>query len=112
MDLPVSRRQRARDVEQRVLNCDPERGVRPDPEAPRDTPAGVGAVLDQGDTTDSMSHIRCLDADGSDGWDVICTYFGSTMGERMKAGYRIGPNSEISGGGSVPEDMPLGTSPY
>jgi hypothetical protein len=91
------------------LECEPEKGEQPNPEAPRQSPAGLAALLD--DESDQVSDVRCTEADGSDGWDVVCTYFDARMGERMKSGYRWGPSSSIIGGGAVPENMPLPAAP-
>lgn len=96
------------DVEQR-LECEPNEGVQPDPEAPRQSPAGLAALLDE--ESDQVSDVRCVEADGSDGYDVVCTYFDARMGEHMKSGYRWGPESSIIGGGSVPANMPLPAAP-
>ena len=96
------------DVEQR-LECESEQGVQPDPDAPRQSPAGLAALLDE--ESDQVSDVRCVEADGSDGYDVVCTYFDARMGDRMKSGYRWGPESSIIGGGSVPADMSLPPAP-
>jgi hypothetical protein len=96
------------DVEQR-FECEPDGGVQPDPEAARQSPAGLAALLDE--ESDQVSDVRCVEADGSDGYDVVCTYFDARMGEHMKSGYRWGPESSIIGGGSVPANMPLPAAP-
>jgi hypothetical protein len=98
----------ADDEEELLLDCKPEDGEQPDPEAPLQSAAGVAALLDR--ESDQVSEVRCIEADRSDGYDVICTYFDARMGERMKTGYRWGPNSTISGGGAVPADMALPAS--
>jgi hypothetical protein len=95
--------------EERLLECEPEKGVQPDPEAPRQSPAGLAALLDQ--ESDQVSDVSCVEADGSDGYDVVCTYFDARIGGRMKSGYRWGPESSIIGGGSVPADMSLPPAP-
>jgi hypothetical protein len=89
---------------ERPLDCEPEEGEQPDPQAPLQSAAGLAALLAR---ERSVSDVRCVEADGSDGWDFICTYFDATMGERMKLAYRVGPGSAITGSGSVPEGMPL-----
>jgi hypothetical protein len=91
------------------LECEPEKGEQANPEAPRQSPAGLAALLDQ--ESDQVSDVRCVEADGSDGYDVVCTFFDARMGERMKSGYRWGPSSSIIGGGAVPENMPLPAAP-
>jgi hypothetical protein len=91
------------------LDCVPEQGVKPDAGAPEQTPAALAALLDG--ESDQVSDVRCFDADGSDGWDVVCTYFDARLGERMKSGYRWGPNSAIMSGGSVPANMHLPAAP-
>jgi hypothetical protein len=91
------------------LDCEPERGDQGNPEAPLQTPAGLAAHLAQ--ESDQVSDVRCIEADGSDGWDMICTYFDARLGERMKSGYRFGPNSALMSGGAVPEAMPLPAAP-
>jgi hypothetical protein len=92
------------DDEQRLLDCEREKGVQPDPEAPLQSAAGLAALLAR---ERSVSDVRCFEADGHDGWDVVCTYFDASLGERMKLAYQVGPGSAISGSGSVPEGMPL-----
>ncbi len=91
------------------LECEPDEGVQPDPGAPRQSPAGLAALLDE--ESDQVSDVRCVEADRSDGYDVVCTYFDARMGEHMKSGYRSGPESSIIGGGSVPANMPLPAAP-
>jgi hypothetical protein len=91
------------------LDCEPERGDEGDPEAPFESPAGLAAHLAQED--DQISDVRCIEAEGSDGWDMICTYSDGRLGERMKSGFRFGPNSTLMSGGAVPEAMPLPAAP-
>jgi hypothetical protein len=91
--------------EERRLECKPERGVRPDPDAPAQSLAGLAALLER--EASSASDVRCFEGHAGDGWDAICTYFDATMGERMKLGFQVGPGAAITGGGSVPEEMPL-----
>jgi hypothetical protein len=77
------------DEEKRLLDCRPEQGERPDLDAPLESPAGLAAHLAQ--ESDQVSAVRCFEANKSDGWDLICTYFDPRTDERMKSGYRIGP---------------------
>jgi hypothetical protein len=79
-------------------------GQRPAQDAVAPASFRVGGVLAR---ERSVSKVRCFEGSASAGWDVICTYFDSTMGERMKLGYRVGPGSAISSSGSVPAGMPL-----
>jgi hypothetical protein len=91
--------------EERQLDCKPEKGVRPDSDAPVQSLAGLAALLAR--ESSGASEVRCFEGNGGDGWDVICTYFDATMGERMKLGFRVGPGAAITGSGSVPEETPL-----
>jgi hypothetical protein len=91
--------------EERQLDCKPEKGVRPDSDAPVQSVAGLAALLAR--ESSGSSDVRCFEGNAGDGWDVICTYFDGSMGERMKLGFRVGPGAAITGSGSVPEETPL-----
>jgi len=93
---------------EQVFDCTPEEGEQPDADAPAQSPAGLAAQLDQ---ESEVSDVRCFEAEASDGWDVICTYFDTRLGERMKSGYRWGPNSTVMSGGSVPAGSSLPPAP-
>jgi hypothetical protein len=91
--------------DERLLECKPEKGTKPDPNAPMQSTAGLAALLAR--EASSASDVRCFEGAASDAWDVICTYLDATMGERMKLGFRVGRGGRITGSGSVPEEMSL-----
>jgi hypothetical protein len=91
-----------------LIDCEPESGKQPDPEAAPHSAAGFAARTAQ---ELSVSDVRCFEAEGSDGWDVVCTYFDPRMGERMKLAYRVDPLGAISSSGAVPGSMPLPPAP-
>jgi hypothetical protein len=91
--------------EERQLDCKPEKGVRPDPDAPAQSVAGLAALLAR--ESSGSANVRCFEGNAGDGWDAICTYFDATMRERMKLGFRVGPGAAITSSGSVPEEVPL-----